>query len=124
MSKETEVKANADLDISSMTKDAALTALIQGGKTFKEASAYWKENGTQIRGGIYQATLDFLAEAPRTQTDFAKFVIENGTKNEARWFAARDAIRRLSIQVRNDSSFKEAAITEKQKAELKAIVEA
>ena len=113
----------AKIDISSMTKDAALTALIQGGKTFKEASAYWKENGTQIRGGIYQATLDFLAEAPRTQTEFAKFVIENGTKNEARWFAARDAIRRLSIQVRNDSSFKEVAITEAQKTELKSIVE-
>ena len=122
MSKEN--KEVAVLDVSNMSKDQAMTELVRGGKTFKEAEAFWKENGTSIRGGVFQATLDWLAEAPRTQTDLAKFVIENGTKNEARWFGQRDAIRRLSIQVRGDASFKEVSSTEKQKAELKAIIEA
>lgn len=118
-----EVKVT-ELDISSLTKDQAMTQLIQGGKSFKEAEAYWKENGTSIRGGVFQATLDYLAEAPRTQSDLAKFVIEHGSKNEARWFGQRDAIRRLSISVRNDESFKEVSATDAQNAELKSIVEA
>jgi hypothetical protein len=117
-------KAAISLDVSNMTKDQAITAIVQAGNTFKEAEAYWKENGSTIRGGVFQATLDWLAEAPRTQADLAKFVIEHGTKNEARWFGQRDAIRRLSIQVRGDADFKEKSATEAQKAELKAIVEA
>lgn len=116
-------KAAISLDISKMSKDVALTTLIQKGATFKEASAYWKENGSTIKGGVFQATLDWLAEAPRTQSDLAKFVIDEGTKNEARWFGQRDAIRRLSIQVRGDDKFKEVDSTSKQKEALKAIVE-
>ncbi len=121
MNKETK---EVQLDISSMSKDQAMTELVRGGKTFKEAEAFWKENGTSIRGGVFQATLDWLAESPRTQTDLAKFVIENGTKNEARWFGQRDAIRRLSIQVRGDKNFKEVSFTDNQKKALKEIVEA
>jgi hypothetical protein len=118
-----EVKA-IELDISNLSKDQAMTALIgQHGKTFKEAEAYWKENGTQIRGGVFQATLDYLAEAPRTQSDLAAYVIKSGTKNEARWFGQRDAIRRLSISVRGDKSFTEVAATATQNEALKAIVE-
>lgn len=116
-----EVKA---LDVSNLSKDAAMTALIQGGLSFKKAEAYWKENGTSIRGGVFQATLDYLAEAPRTQSDLAAYVIKSGTKNEARWFGQRDAIRRLSISVRGDKNFKEVSATEKQQEALKAIVEA
>lgn len=119
-----KTKAVPELDVSNMSKDQAMTALIQGGKSFKEAEAYWKENGTSIRGGVFQATLDYLAEAPRTQSDLAAYVIKNGTKNEARWFGQRDAIRRLSISVRNDESFKEVSATDAQNAELKSIVEA
>jgi len=113
-----------ELDISNLSKDQAMTQLIQGGKSFKEAEAYWKENGTSIRGGVFQATLDYLAEAPRTQSDLAQYVLDNGTKNEARWFGQRDAIRRLSVTVRGDKSFKEVSMTTKQAEALKAIVEA
>lgn len=112
------------VDISNMSKDEAMTTLITGGLTFKKAEAYWKENGTQIRGGVFQATLDWLAKEPRTQADLAAFVINEGTKNEARWFGQRDAIRRLSILVRGDKSFKEVSATDTQKEQLKAIVEA
>ena len=114
----------AKIDISNMTKDVALTALIgEHGYTFKQAEAYWKENGSQIRGGVFQAVLDFLAEAPRTQADLAKYVIDQGTRNEARWFGQRDAIRRLSIKVRGDENFKEKAMSAEQEAQLKSIVE-
>lgn len=116
--------AKVNVDISNMTKDVALTTLIgEHGLTFKQAEAYWKENGSQIRGGVFQAVLDYLAEAPRTQADLAKYVIEQGTKNEARWFGQRDAIRRLSIQVRKDPNFKEKAMSEAQSEQLKSIVE-
>lgn len=119
----TKAKKEA-IDISNMTKDAALTALIgDHGYTFKEAEAYWKENGSQIRGGVFQAVLDYLAEAPRTQADLAQYVIDQGTRNEARWFGQRDAIRRLSIAVRNDKNFKDVPMSDKQSEALKAIVE-
>lgn len=113
-----------EVNIDGLTKDQAMTKLIaDNGYTFKEAEAYWKENGSSVRGGVFQATLDFLAEAPRTQKDLADYVISSAPKNEARWFSNRDAIRRLSIQVRNDKNFKEVAATEEQRALLKKIVE-
>lgn len=111
------------LDISKMTKNAAITALIGIGYDFNGASIYWKENGTSVRGGVFQATLDWLANEPRTQRDLAQFVIDHGTKNEARWFGQRDAIRRLSIKIRGDDTFQDKAVTETQKTALKAIVE-
>ncbi len=112
------------IDISNMTKDKAMTALIgEHGMTFKQAEAYWKENGSAIRGGVFQAVLDFLAEADRTQSDLAQYVIDHGTRNEARWFGQRDAIRKLSVAVRGTKGFKDKPMTESQKAALEAKLE-
>ena len=110
----------AKVDISNLTKDQAMTKLIQGGLTFKEAEAEWKENGSAIRGGVFQAVLDYLAEADRTQRDLAQYVIDHGTGNEARWFGQRDAIRRLSVQVRGNKAFKDVKMTAEQETALKA----
>lgn len=114
----------AKIDISNLTKDDAITQLVRSGDfTYKQAEAYWKENGSAIRGGVFQAVLDFLAEADRTQADLAEYVINNGTRNEARWFGQRDAIRRLSVKVRNNPKFTEKSMSDKQAEALKAIVE-
>lgn len=119
-----KAKQNDSINIENLTKDQAMTQLIaEHGYSFKEAEAYWKENGSQVRGGVFQATLDWLAEAPRTQRDLADYIIKHGTKNEARWFGQRDAIRRLSVTVRGDKSFKEVSATDEQREILKKIVE-
>ena len=112
------------IDISNLTKDKAMTALIgEHGMTFKQAEAYWKENGSAIRGGVFQAVLDYLAEADRTQRDLADYVIQHGTRNEARWFGQREAIRKLSVAVRGTKGFKDVPMTGEQEAKLKSIVE-
>lgn len=114
-----------EVSIEGMSKDVAMTYLIgEQHFTFKDATLYWKENGTAIRGGIFQATLDWLAESNRSQFDLAKFIIEHGTKNEARWFGQRDAIRRLSVAARGTEGYQDVPASDTQKAALKAIVEA
>jgi hypothetical protein len=63
--------------IDGMSKDEALTSLIQGGMSFKEASEFWAENrtpratgfksffyGELLKGTMDEATMDkFLADA-------------------------------------------------------------
>lgn len=118
-------KKTENVNIENMSKDDAITSLIRDhGYSFKDAEKYWKENGSSTRGGPFQGLLDFLAEADRTQSDLAKYILEYGTANEARWFTQRDAIRRLSVTVRGTKGFKDVAATAAQKAELKAKVEA
>ena len=103
MSKETK-----NVNIANLTKDDAITTLIRdNGFSFKEAEAYWKANGSSIRGGVFQDVLDYLAEADRTEKDLAEYILEFGTTNEARWFTQRNAIRRLSVTVRGTKGFKD-----------------
>lgn len=119
MSKETK-----DVNIANLSKDDAITTLIRdNGFSFKEAEKYWKENGSSTRSGPFQDILDYLAEADRTQADLAAYILDFGTKNEARWFTQRDAIRRLSVTVRATKGFKDVPATPEQKEALKAKVE-
>lgn len=114
------VKAEAP-SIDGLTKEQAFNTLFQAGIEYKEVQKIWKEKGaTAIRGGVFQAGLDWLASEPRTQYELADYILANGTPNEARWFGQRDAIRRLSIQVRDLADFVEVPASEAQKEELKA----
>lgn len=121
--KQAEFNAKMEELLEGKTKSAAFDALFLAGYKSKDHQQIWKLFGSKIRGGIFQATLDWLAESDRTQFDLAKFVIENGTKNEARWFGQRDAVRRLSIVARATKDYKEVPLSDTQKAALKAIVE-
>lgn len=112
----------APVNIEGMTKNQAFNALFKAGIGSEDHQAYWKEYGSKVRGGIFQLTLDYLAKSDRTQSDLAQFILDKGTRNEARWFSSRDAIRRLSIAARGTKGFKEVSLTESQKAALKAIV--
>ncbi len=108
-------------DISGLTKEKAWNALMLAGIEYKEITKIWKEQGaTSIRGGVFQAGLDYLAVEPRTQTELAQYILDFGTDNEARWFGQRDAIRKLTIAVRElPEGWEDVAITETQKTELK-----
>ena len=108
-------------NIDGLSKDEAMTRLIgELGLTFKEATEYWKTSGSTVKGGVFQATLDWLQVTPRTSSELAEFILANGTANEARWFGQRDAIRKLSVAVFNDEKFVEVEATTKQKEALKA----
>ena len=118
---EVEVKAVTVPVIDGLTKEQAFNSLFQSGIEYKEVQKIWKEKGaTAIRGGVFQAGLDWLAAEPRTQNDLADYILEFGTANEARWFGQRDAIRKLSIQVRGIEKFIDTPATESQKEALKA----
>lgn len=121
----TEVKAIPKTDtvgITGLSKDDASDKLFEAGYRSKAIKEYWKLYGKAIKGGIFQATLDWLAESDRTQFDLAQFVIEQGTPNEARWFGQRDAIRRLSVKARNTKGFTDKAYSDTQKEKMKQIV--
>lgn len=108
-------------EIDGLSKEQAFNALFKAGVEYKEVCKIWKDKGaTAIRGGVFQAGLDWLSEEPRTQYELADYILEHGTANEARWFGQRDAIRKLSIKVRNLESFVDTPMTEAQKEELKA----
>ena len=110
-------------DIDGLSKDEAMTKLIgEIGLTFKEATEYWKASGSTVKGGVFQATLDWLQSEPRTQSALAEFILANGTANEARWFGQRDAIRKLSVAVfkAGGVDFTEVEATTKLKEALKA----
>ena len=110
-------------DIEGLSKDEAMTKLIAEHKlSFKEATEYWKTNGSKVKGGVFQATLDWLQQEPRTQGQLAEFILASGTANEARWFGQRDAIRKLSVEVfkKGGAKFTEVEATSAQKEALKA----
>lgn len=121
---QSELDAKFTALLEGKTKTQAFNSLFAAGYGSEHHQNIWKQYGSKIRGGIFQATLDWLAETDRTQFDLAKFIIESGTKNEARWFGQRDAIRRLSVAARGTSGYKEVVYSDTQKAALKAIVEA
>lgn len=128
MTKKTEVKNEAEVEVISyeidgLSKDEAMTKLISIDKlTFKEATEYWKTTGSTVKGGVFQAFLNWLQESPRTQTELAVFILASGSPNEARWFGQRDAIRILSVEVfkKGGSEFTEAEATTAQREALKA----
>ena len=118
----TEVKAPS-YNIEGLSKDEAMTKLIaEYSLTFKAVTEYWKVSGSTVKGGVFQATLDWLQVEPRTSSALADFILANGTANEARWFGQRDAIRKLSVEVfkAGGVAFEEVEATTKQKEALKA----
>lgn len=118
----TEVKAPS-YNIEGLSKDEAMTKLIaEYSLTFKAATEYWKNSGSSVKGGVFQATLDWLQAEPRTSSALADFILANGTANEARWFGQRDAIRKLSTEVfkAGGVEFENVEATTKQKEALKA----
>jgi len=118
-----EVTEAPSFDIEGLSKDEAMTALIAVHKlSFKEATEYWKKSGSHVKGGVFQATLDWLQVEARTQSDLAGFILASGTANEARWFGQRDAIRKLSVAVfkAGGVEFTEVEATTAQKEALKA----
>lgn len=123
MSKATEVEVIEGLELDGLNKDDAFD-IMMGDFNMKLSTAnkYWAAHGSKNKGGIFQTTLDWLAEEPRTESAFADFVIEHGTKNEARWFGSRNAIRIVTVKIFDDAEFVEVAITETQKKVLKSIV--
>ena len=119
----TVVESAPSYDIDGLSKDEAMTKLIaEFSLTFKEATEYWKSSGSSVKGGVFQATLDWLQIEPRTSSALADFILANGTANEARWFGQRDAIRKLSVEVfkAGGVEFTEVDATTKQKEALKA----
>ncbi len=117
------IPKNDEVNIVGLSKDDASEKLFDAGYKSKEIKEYWKAHGKAVKGGIFQATLDWLAETDRTQTELAKFLVDSGSANEVRWFSSRDAIRKLSVKARATKGFEDVAITEAQKAEHKVIVE-
>ena len=67
----------------------------------KEATELLKEAGftTGTKGGGLTDTMRFLEEAPRTEDELYRYILENGTKNEARWIAQRNSIRLLAVSI-------------------------
>lgn len=52
------------MDITNMKKAEAMEALIRDGYSFKDAEAYWKENGSASRGGYMEDFYSVLEDGP------------------------------------------------------------
>lgn len=122
MSKAKVVAVIDGVELSGLTKDEAFKILmVDNSLPHSEAARYYTAHGDkQHRGGIFQATLDYLSESDRTQSEFVEFILKNGSKNEARWFSHRDAVRLVTIKVRNNPKFQDVPMTSKQKEALEA----
>ena len=128
MTKQIEVVEETIEAIANLSKNDAITILItEHGYDFTQAQAIYKEHGAGIRAsksGGFNDVLAFLQAEPRTQSEFYGYVIDNGTKNEARWISQRDSIRKLAIAiyVKGGYDFVESPASDKLKADIKAIV--
>ncbi len=116
------------------TIDTRVLALIESGLDVKKIKATLtledfktsdidkacKEAGLTVArssGFTYPDTLAYLSESPRTESEFYQKILDEGTKNEARWINDRNKIRVTynSIFVRFDEKFTEVAATKELK---------
>ena len=72
-------------------------------------------------GFTYPDTLAYLSESPRTEKEFYEKILDEGTRNEARWINDRNKIRVTynAIFVRFNESFKEELASPDLKKEVK-----
>lgn len=115
-----------------------LVALKEEGCTLKKARGYLvfnyeiegkvatellKEAGftTGTKGGGLTDTMRFLEECPRTEDELYRYILENGTKNEARWIAQRNSIRLLAVSIyeKYNEEFIEVAASKEMKDAVK-----
>jgi len=94
----------------------------------KEATELLTEAGftVGVKGGGLTDTMKFLEDSPKTEDELYRYVIENGTKNEARWIAQRNSIRLLSVAIytKFDEDFTEVPASAELKKAITAIVKA
>ena len=113
-------------EIESLDRNAAFKLMIAvKGIEMDQASKVWAAFGTKNKGGVFQAFLDYCAEAPRTQSQLAAFVMsDKSSPNEVRWFNQRDSIRLLSTKVfvGLGVDFKEKAASKEQFEKMEKIV--
>ncbi len=92
----------------------------------KEATAILSAAGFSTRtkgeGVGFIEVIDYLAEAPRTESDLYAFIGKEGTGNEARWISQRNTIRLVIndvfVQVPKFKDFKDKNAA---KAEVEAV---
>lgn len=78
------------------------------------------------RSGSLGDTLQFIEEKPRTENELYAYIIESGTKNEARWISQRNTIRLVAVSIykKCGTKFEDKEATDSQKAKVKEIVAA
>jgi len=95
------------------------------GKELAEIVNKFELKGTAKTGSLGD-TLKFIEESARTEKELYEYIIESGTKNEARWISSRNSIRLLAnrIVIKMGGKFKEVEATASLKAKVKEIVAA
>lgn len=91
----------------------------------KEVTELLSEAGFTVgtKGGGLTDTMKFLEESPKTEDELYRYILENGTKNEARWIAQRNSIRLLAVSIyaKYDEEFIEVAASKEIKDAVKAM---
>jgi hypothetical protein len=82
------------ISIDGLNKADALTHLIQNGMDFKEAEAYWKENGSKGKKGYAADFFNMLIEKPMSDIEFVEWLSEqseNARKHKSHYDNVRMA---------------------------------
>lgn len=95
------------------------------GKELKELVEKHSLKGASRTGSLGD-TLKFIETEPRTEADLYAYIIESGTKNEARWISQRNTFRLVAVSIykKLGTKFEEKNATDSQRAKIKEIIAA